>query len=195
MSKTQIKNKKTINKIVKAINNTKDKMVKKAAEQAHNCFEESVGDFYESYTPHHKNIKYYRDRTYSLYKAIGPVQRFQTGNKFVIRKRVHPGYIPGNPYRADKDWVFSRSLYGKSIEELNDSIHGFTPDEADKWGRPDYINRFGEPSKWRLPPSSAPSVRDNFNLYQRINTKWNKWKQDEASKYMRDILLNELKNI
>ena len=106
----------------------------------------SIDAFYADYEP-----RYY-DRTASLYKGSnltnhGLISGFnkkniqnpiEHKNSYIAEIQISPKFIPGNPYRADKDWVFERSFV--------DGIHGQSDTERRQWGNNEwwdnYLRRF-----------------------------------------------------
>ncbi len=99
------------------------KKLKKAAEltmreisfQIEAAYESVIEDFYNNYLP-----KWY-DRTYSTFLASNrwddPFYVHQDGDTIIGGIKVSSNFISGNPYRAQKGWVFHRTF------DLG--IHGF----------------------------------------------------------------------
>lgn len=104
-----------------------EKALKRFAEemtyQVEAAYESVVQSFYDDYTP-----RYY-ERTYSTYlgsdKYNSPFDYTPFGNEYEYGITVSDANIPGNPYRADKDWVFNRTF--------DEGIHGFFKDELNEW--------------------------------------------------------------
>lgn len=105
--------------------------------QMRSMYEKAIYVFYADYKP-----KYY-DRTESLLEANNLYDNpdktwnvdYNRANQIVSGGLfVDPKYIKGNPYRADKDWVFNRS-YKKGI-------HGHTFDEKRHFGVNDWWDKF-----------------------------------------------------
>lgn len=87
------------------------------------AYESVIQSFYDDYTP-----KYY-ERTYSTYlasdKVDDPFGFTPVDNDYITGINVDPSFINGNPYRAEKDWVFDRTF--------NKGIHGFFRWEYRQW--------------------------------------------------------------
>ena len=152
-----------------------DEMVKKAikrtaielSSEIEIAWERVIDEFYEDYTP----IWY--NRTYSTYKASDGYSEIGSGN-FVpyiknIRRNKHGNilvgitvssdYIPGNPYEADKDWVFERTF--------EKGYHGYNQHEAQKWtsdhSGKDLDNRTWSTSAKVMKPSPSKRMDVQFN--------------------------------
>lgn len=87
------------------------------------AYESVVQSFYDEYTP-----KYY-DRTYSTYLASDkyndPFGFTPLSDGYESGIGIDHENIPGNPYRADKHWVFTRTFA--------EGIHGYFRREAMDW--------------------------------------------------------------
>ena len=109
----------TIERYVKLVTESFNKAVKDTAEEIsfriESIYESAIEDFYLSYEP-----KSY-SRTYSTFLGSNhyetPFEYMQFGNTYFSGIQVDSGNIPGDPYRAKKNWVFDRSFYK--------GIHGF----------------------------------------------------------------------
>lgn len=91
-------------------------------------YDNAISKFYSDYDP------LYYNRTYSSYEGssgsknlFSPENIFENGNGWTAKISIDSSYIPGNPYRADKDWVFERTFW-KGIHGIN-TKHG--------WGIPE----------------------------------------------------------
>lgn len=100
------------------------------------AYESVVQSFYDEYGPNNGDPWYYK-RTYSTYEASSraddpfgytPIE----ANVFESGIEVDHENILGNPYRADKHWVFTRTF--------NEGIHGFFKTEMEGWKK-NYFKR------------------------------------------------------
>lgn len=93
--------------------------------QIQTAYVSAVAKFYAEFTPNSYN------RTFSTFTASDHYPSLNTAppydNGFEAGIRVGPENIDGNPYRADKEWVFERTFV--------EGIHGYTRIEAQEWAR------------------------------------------------------------
>ena len=87
-------------------------------------YEDAIEAFYADYGPNNGEPWVYK-RTLSTYSAssssenpFDPKNIRESGDYFSPGTIVSSKYIPGNPYRAEKDWVFGRTFY-KGIHGIN----------------------------------------------------------------------------
>lgn len=115
--------KKDLEKRVKA--SLKD-MAEEISFQIENAYENVIEQFYDDYTPDYYN------RTYSSYLGSNhydnPFEVMSFGLDHFAGIQVDASNIPGNPYRATKQWVFERTFYqgihGTTISELRERNKG-----------------------------------------------------------------------
>lgn len=101
-------------------------MIEMAADMTYaieSAYESVIQSFYDDYNP-----RWYR-RTYSTYEASNKINNpfgfSPISDGFESGIIVDSANIPGNPYRADKDWVFDRTF--------GQGIHGFFKWEYKQW--------------------------------------------------------------
>lgn len=87
-------------------------------------YERALQKFYDDYRP-----KWY-DRTYSLFYGFEnydtpSLNVIKDGNGYIVGAMMSSSNIQGKPYRAETEWVFSRSIF--------EGIHGFCRADFDKW--------------------------------------------------------------
>lgn len=96
--------------------------------QVEAAYESVVQSFYDDYGPNNGEPWYYK-RTYSTYKfsdhyddefAFTPF-----GDEYEYGITANTDNVSGNPYRADKNWVFERTF--------GQGIHGFFRTELNEW--------------------------------------------------------------
>lgn len=132
------------------------------------AWERVIDEFYAHYMP-----SWYQ-RTYSTYKASDGYSEIGSGNfvphlKNISRDRktkeitvgitVSADYIPGDPYKADTDWVFERTF--------EKGYHGYNQHEAQGWtsnhmGK-DRDNRSWSTSAKVMKPSPEKRMNVQFN--------------------------------
>lgn len=90
-------------------------------------YESVIDRFYEHYDP------LYYDRTYSTYLASSGYDNLYSSRNFIFMSNeydvginINSKRIPGSPYRADKDWVFSRT-FEKGIHGINTRLGWGSP--------------------------------------------------------------------
>lgn len=131
------------------------------------AWERVIDEFYAHYTPS------WYDRTYSTYKASDGYSEIGSGNlvpyiknikknkagDILVGITVSADYIPGNPYRADTDWVFERTF--------EKGYHGYTQHEAQEWtsrhSGKDNDNRKWTTSAKVMKPTPAYNMKVQFN--------------------------------
>ena len=105
--------------ITKILNACAEKMANDCREQ----YEKIIDNFYADYRPHSYNrtleTKYAHNLYRNNYKSI---TTFIDSNTVQIIFSPGSEYIEGNPYRANKDWVYERTYI--------EGIHGWTPEEV-----------------------------------------------------------------
>ena len=106
----------SIDKDCKKIIRDIKKRLKKAAEltaeeitfQIQSAYESVIQQFYEDYLP------MFYERTYSTYMASNrwdnPFYVHNDGDYLIGGIKVSSNFIPGNPYKAQKGWVFHRTF-------------------------------------------------------------------------------------
>lgn len=158
-----------INKKAKKIaNKILSEMTYDIAYEIESAYERIIDGFYKDYTP------LYYERTYSTYLGSNVyndiskgIQKTSSGYKIGIS--VSSDYIEGDPYLADKDYVFHRSFV--------EGIHGFT--ENDPWGK---INM-------RIPPKTSPTPKEQmdqwFQEFKKDKNKMNKIKQNAIKRALK----------
>lgn len=103
------------NKILKAFDDSLRETAEEVSFRIESLYESAIQAFYESYDP------IYYIRTLSTYQGSNrydnPFEYMKFGDKYFSGIQVDSSNIPGNPYRAHKNWVFDRTFYK--------GIHGF----------------------------------------------------------------------
>lgn len=109
----------SIKDLEKLYNDAVEEMAEEVLFQIESEYESNIDRFYNDYSP------LYYDRTYSTYmgssggNSLFSPQNFKiVDNGYVVGINVDPSNIIGNPYHADKDWVFKRT-YLKGIHGIN----------------------------------------------------------------------------
>ena len=104
--------------------------------QIEHNYESVIDKFYADYDP------LYYDRTYSTYLASSGYDNLYSSrnlifmtNTYDVGININGRRIPGNPYRADKDWVFNRT-FDKGIHGIN-TRHGWGKTGKEKFLRID----------------------------------------------------------
>lgn len=105
-------------------------MAREVLWQIESFYESAIERFYDDYDP------LYYDRTgMSMYGSSGypqgnelfsPQNIYKNGDMWTAGITIDPSYIPGNPYRANKGWVFERTFWK--------GIHGINTKQG--WGAP-----------------------------------------------------------
>lgn len=87
--------------------------------QIEHNYESVIDKFYKHYDP------LYYERTYSTYLASSGYDKLFSSRNFIFMSDgydvgidINSRRIPGNPYRADKNWVFART-FEKGIHGIN----------------------------------------------------------------------------
>ena len=124
MGKQQNDNSKLLKELNKKMNIAMKNMAEELAFQIEELYENAIQMFYEDYNPRYYN------RTYSTYEgssgAHSPLDTvLPTNNGYQTGIIVDSANISGDPYNADKDWVFPRTF--------EQGIHGMTQYEAMNW--------------------------------------------------------------
>lgn len=158
-----------------------DKMIKKAVKntaielssEIEIAWERVIDEFYEDYTP-----VWYK-RTFSTYKAsdgyselgsgnlvpyIKNINRDKSGN-ILVGITVSSDYIPGDPYEADKDWVFERTF--------EKGYHGYNQHEAQGWTS-NHSGKDNDNRKWTTTAKvmkPTPEARMNVRFNKIANQK------------------------
>ncbi len=100
-----------------------DEFASEMSFQVEAAYESVVQSFYDDYTP-----RYYK-RTGSTYKFSdhfnNEFEYTPFGDEYEYGIRANTNNVEGNPYRADKDWVFERTF--------GQGIHGFFRSELSEW--------------------------------------------------------------
>lgn len=146
------------------------------------AWERVIDEFYEHYTP------VWYQRTYSTYKAsdgyseigsgyfapyIRKINRDRKTNKITVGITVSADNIPGDPYEANKDWVFERTF--------EKGYHGYNQHEAQGWSS-DHMGKNRDNRVWRtsakvMKPTPAYNMQVQFNKIanqKHINNVFNK---------------------
>lgn len=109
--------------IEKRYNDAMVKMAEEMTYQIESAYESVVQQFYNEYTPRSY------DRTYSTYLGSDKYNNLfgytPIENGYESGIIVDSNNIPGNPYRAEKDWVFERTF--------SEGIHGYFKVEYEQW--------------------------------------------------------------
>lgn len=100
------------------------KTAKKVTADIQKMYKETVTEFYDHYDP--SSYK----RTFSTYEGSDGYGKenfdpIEVGDDYLAGIEVSPSNIEGDPYEADKDYVFERTFVK--------GIHGFTPEEAEQY--------------------------------------------------------------
>ena len=100
------------------------KAAKKVTADIQKMYKETVTEFYNHYNPS------FYDRTFSTYEGSDGYGKesfdpTEVGDDYLAGIEVSPSNIEGEPYEADKDYVFERTFVK--------GIHGFTPEEAESY--------------------------------------------------------------
>lgn len=102
-----------------------DACAEKIANDCNDKYMSIIKDFYGGYSPHSYQRTYETFAATNFYKHKKDYKRISRiigDDKVRILYRIDSKYIEGNPYRAEKSWVF-----GRTFEE---GIHGWTPEEV-----------------------------------------------------------------
>lgn len=112
-----------LNRIKRQFNAAVKDMAGQMTYTIESAYQGAIQAFYDDYYP-----KWYQ-RTYSTFEASDRANDMfgynQMGNIFESGIHVDPSFISGNPYRADKGWVFERTFV--------QGIHGFTLQDLQHW--------------------------------------------------------------
>ena len=102
------------------LNVTVQTMAAELSFQIESAYENAISLFYADYPD---PLVY--QRTYSTFLAsngyndpFSPNNLYKTGDIWTAGIQVDHSFIPGNPYKADKDWVFDRT-FNKGIHGIN----------------------------------------------------------------------------
>ncbi len=157
--------------------------IKKASEKIafdiQGNYEHFIQMFYDDYEPNSYNRTlntFFGSDGTSLDKMINDIK-----NGYIVGIAVSSDNIPGDPYSADKDWVFDRTYY--------EGIHGFTPTEYKDWSNRDTVSQpMANASKIPTQMKPSPSVLMNkwFNNYKKKDVKniVNSCINESLSKYL-----------
>ena len=101
--------------LTELFNDAVKEMAYEALYEIENMYETAIEKFYDDYTP-----IYYNRTGYTMYASSGYPQfnnlfdphniSEQGSNMWNARITIDSSYIPGNPYRADKHWVYKRTF-------------------------------------------------------------------------------------
>lgn len=107
----------TLRNIKKHFNEVLQEFAEDVAFNIEKAYESVIDMFYADYGPNNGDPWFY-DRTYSTYQASsGYDQIFSSnniqhyGNSYFSGIGVSSSNIPGDPYKAYKEWVFNRTFY------------------------------------------------------------------------------------
>lgn len=119
-----------LNGLTELFNDAVEEMAREVLWEIEGFYESAIERFYDDYDP------LYYDRTgMSMYGSSGypqgnelfsPQNLHQDGDVWSAGITIDPTFIPGNPYRANKGWVYERTFWK--------GIHGINTKQG--WGAP-----------------------------------------------------------
>ena len=125
-------------RISAAMDSALEKVAIEVGYEIEKIYESVITEFYDSYEPHRYDrtkSTFYGSDIYGNYHD--PV-RIDDG--FLAGISVSPDTIPGNPYRADKNWVFERTFVK--------GYHGYNGKEIKKWRQLPHIRELIKAGKY-----------------------------------------------
>lgn len=134
-------NNKEFKKLEKKFNEAIELFAQDVAMQIEGAYENIIDEFYAEYDP-----RWY-DRTYSTYLGssgyYGLFNNWENGNGYRAGIEVDSSNIPGDPYRADKDWVFARTF--------EKGIHGYGLMDRRKYGfkKSDWVDSYRKKKSYK----------------------------------------------
>lgn len=140
------------------------------------AFERAIEAFYKHYIP-----MYYK-RTYSTFYAsdlftdASSVSNFEpqeSGKGYKSSIVIDSSNIKGDPYRADKDWVFDRTYFK--------GIHGNTLGEQREWGKNEYWTNYLKRMSYIFPERYPSSYRN-----QKYVNQYKKFRDNQNRKLVRE---------
>lgn len=130
--------------IEKKFNSAVKEMAEEMNFQIESAYESVIQKFYDEYTPRSY------ERTYSTYLGSDKYDNLfgftPVDDGYEVGVRVGDENIPGNPYRAEKDWVFRRTF--------EEGIHGYFKVEYQQW----YADRVKK-HKWSKKKAAREKAR------------------------------------
>ena len=143
-------------------------------------YNQTVFEFYDSYTPHRYNRTFMTLRGSDAYRTINDPVAYEGGYKTGIS--VSPDNIPGNPYRLDKDSVFERTFV--------EGYHGYNNKEIKEWRTRKHIRELISKGRYHFKwyPEMKVTIKPAKELEKKI-------KKTITQKYVNQSMVDELTKI
>ena len=125
-------------RIKAALNKSLKRVAAEITEEIQVLYNQTIDEFYAQYSPRRYQ------RTLSTYHGSDSYRTLhdpiREGDGYLAGISVSPDNIPGDPYRADKDWVFERTFVK--------GYHGYNSKEIKSWRQNNNIRELIKTGKY-----------------------------------------------